>query len=429
MDFVKKGMVSHKYLADGCEFKKVKESYKLVSTQNDKYQPFIGKVLVESIWDLISNSTVTSGSKYNEFYGLLLDHFKSGKTIFSKDANILLKNGEEVVFQSPNNIVLKEPKSIRVTKSAHSGVGHRHGKNSFGYGTSRTVGESKEVVKVVDSGQIIITNKRFIYTGNNRNIDVNISQIVGITPYSDGFKLQRKGKQKPEYFINIDGYAFNYNFNNETYFFFMNGQIIKSLIEGGLNKTPKISKLEQLASQKQIDSKIETIKVKINDFEFEYKSDWKQIDNKQKSHIFTIEKINGAYRSQIHLSNANIPKDEISFENKIKDLIIKEGFEITEFEHIERNGIDMLSVGSKKDVKNTTVEMNVNYFDSSEYRFSIFLTNNELDDNAKRDYANILNSIKFIKSEERKSKMNFCPNCGNPIDGEGNFCTNCGEKL
>ena len=68
----------------------------------------------------------------------------------------------------------------------------------------------------------------------------------------------------------------------------MNGQIIKSLIEGGLNKTPKISKLEQLASQKQIDSKIESIKVKINDFEFEYKSDWKQIDNKQKYHIYTI---------------------------------------------------------------------------------------------------------------------------------------------
>ena len=251
MDFVKTGMVSHKYLADGCEFKKVKNSYKLVSTHNHKYEPFVGKTLSESMWDLISRSSITSGQQFNEFYGLLLDHFKSGHTIFNGNANIMLKKGEEIVFQSPNNIILKEPKSIRVTNSAHMGSGRRHGNRSVGYGVSKSVGESKEVVKQADVGQIIITNKRFVFSGNVRNIDVNISQIVGITPYTDGFKLQRKSKKKPEYFLNVDGYAFSYNFNNETYFFIMNGQIIKSLIEGGLNKTPQVSKLQQIKANPQ----------------------------------------------------------------------------------------------------------------------------------------------------------------------------------
>ena len=75
-----------------------------------------------------------------------------------------------------------------------------------------------------------------IFSGAKRSIDVIISQITGITPYKDAIKLQRKNKQKPEYFSNINNYAFNYNWNDDTYFFFINGQIIKALIEGGLNK-------------------------------------------------------------------------------------------------------------------------------------------------------------------------------------------------
>ena len=253
MDFVKTGTISHKYLADGCEFKKDKNRYKLVSTQNYKYEPFVGKTLSESMWDLISESSVTSGERYNEFYGMLLDHLQSGHTIFNKNANIILKKGERIVYQSPNNIILKEPKSVRVTKSAHVGGARRRGNSAFGSGVSQSVGESHDVIKQVDVGQIIITNKRFIYSGGVRNIDANISQITGITPYTDGFKLQRKSKQKPEYFLNIDSNAFNYTFDNETYFFFMNGQIIKSLIEGGLNETPRKSKL--LARHLELKSK------------------------------------------------------------------------------------------------------------------------------------------------------------------------------
>lgn len=251
MDFVKTGTISHKYLADGCEFKKDNERYKLVSTQNFKYEPFIGKTFSEPIWNLISQSTLTSGKRYKEFYALLLQHFKCGHTIFNANSNIMLKKGEKIVFQSPANIVLKEPKSVRMTDSVHVGTSRRHGKNAFGVGTSKSVGESKDVIKQIDVGQIIITNKRFIYSGSVRNIDANISQITGITPYNDGFKLQRKSKKKPEYFINIDSYAFNYSFNNETYFFLMNGLIIKYLIEGGLNKTPQVSELMKLKSKPQ----------------------------------------------------------------------------------------------------------------------------------------------------------------------------------
>ena len=25
--------------------------------------------------------------------------------------------------------------------------------------------------------------------------------------------------------------------------------------------------------------------------------------------------------------------------------------------------------------------------------------------------------------------MNYCPNCGKPVDGKGQYCTNCGSRL
>ena len=264
MDFIKKGVVSTKYVADGCEFKKHNNKYKLVSSQNPKYQPFVGTTSSESVWDLISMSDITSGDKHKVAAGLLIDHFKAGQTVFSPNANILLKNGERVIYQTSNNIVLKEPKSIRVTNSAHVGTARRHGKSSFGYGVSTSRGESHDEIKIIATGQIIITNKRFIFSGNNRSIDVNISQITGITPYTDGFKLQRKSKQKPEYFVNLDGNVFNYKINNDTYFFKMNGLFIKAMLEGSSNKTPQKSKLQQIKANPKPQIEHKTPKAEIH---------------------------------------------------------------------------------------------------------------------------------------------------------------------
>ena len=238
MEFIKKGVILSKYLSDGCEFKKDNNNYKLISTDNEKYTPFIGETHSENIWDLISSSDITHGEKFKKCYLLLLDHFKSGQTIFNKNADILLKKDERVIYVSYNNIRLNEAKSIRVTNSAHYGTRRKHGKSSYGVGVSKSRGESFEEIKNVDTGKITITNKRFIFSGYKRSIDVNISQITGITAYSDGIKLQRKNKQKAEYFIGIDNQTFTYVFDNETYFFKMNGTIIKHMVEGGLNKTP-----------------------------------------------------------------------------------------------------------------------------------------------------------------------------------------------
>ncbi|WP_407424069.1 hypothetical protein [Methanobrevibacter sp.] len=249
MRFVKRGLINTKYLADGCEFKKVDDDYQLVSTKNSKYSPFVGDLAREEAWDAIAMADVTHGPKHEELYGLILDHFRVGKTIWEHEANILLKKGEEILYRSYDNIVLKEPKSITVSESTYVGMGGGSGRFYQSYGSLSSVSQSQEVIQPIDVGQLIITNKRFIFSGNKRNIEVNISQITAITPFSDGFKLQRTGKQKVEYFVDIDLFAFLYDFKNEMYFFKMNGDMIRALIEGGLNKHPQKTKLEELDPQ------------------------------------------------------------------------------------------------------------------------------------------------------------------------------------
>lgn len=244
MNFIKKGTIMTKYVADGCEFKKVGNNYKLSSTFDDKYVPFIGQTHSENIWDMISESDITSGEKHDKMYALILDHYKSGQRMFNKEADILLKKDEIIIFKF-SDIQLNEPKTIRVTNSAHYGSSHRRGKRTHGYGVSTSRGESQEVIKNIDIGEMIITNKRFIFSGAKKNVDVNISQITGVTPYNNGIKLQRKSKQKSEYFVGVDNSVFTYTFGNEKYFFVFNGQFVKAMIEGGLNKTPKKSKLMQ----------------------------------------------------------------------------------------------------------------------------------------------------------------------------------------
>ena len=53
-------------------------------------------------------------------------------------------------------------------------------------GNLKTARETKDVMTLIDSGDLYITNKRILFNGSKANKVIKYSQIVDLTPYTDG---------------------------------------------------------------------------------------------------------------------------------------------------------------------------------------------------------------------------------------------------
>lgn len=258
MDFIKTGTIRTKYLADGCEFKKYNDlAYTLKSTTNPKYNKFVGQTLTESKWDLIQECDYTEGPEYNKAYNALLDMVSNALLLLNSDNHdILLKKNEKILLTAPN-ISFSEPRAVRVTKSSYSGASYKVGKRtSVRGGSGKSVSQSTDVMTHIDTGVVTITNKRFIFSGSKRNVNVNLTQITSIDTYSNGIKLQRSNKQKVEQFIGFENVSFNFPWNDKKYYVTVNGNLIKAIILGGLNsgQTKKVTS----KTTKKLNSKSKT---------------------------------------------------------------------------------------------------------------------------------------------------------------------------
>lgn len=67
-------------------------------------------------------------------------------------------------------------------------------------GNISTARKSEDVMTLIDSGVLYITNKRILFNGSKGSKPIRYSQIVDLTPYSDGIKIVRE-TGKPQTFI------------------------------------------------------------------------------------------------------------------------------------------------------------------------------------------------------------------------------------
>jgi len=115
---------------------------------------------------------------------------------------ILLKKGEELQCVIPN-VLLKEPRSVRVSSGGHAGVSFRLAKGLYyRTGSFGSRSESHEEMKVVDmKGILTLTDRRIVFSGSKRTLNVKLEKVISIEPYKDGIALRREGKEKIQYFI------------------------------------------------------------------------------------------------------------------------------------------------------------------------------------------------------------------------------------
>ena len=50
----------------------------------------------------------------------------------------------------------------------------------------------------VDDGKLVVTNKRIVFIGTNKDLTADYKKILGVTPYAEGFQIEREGRKTRE---------------------------------------------------------------------------------------------------------------------------------------------------------------------------------------------------------------------------------------
>ena len=193
------------------------------------------------------------GSSDGEIASIDLENFLSalreGSTVFRMgdcDAPIALKRDEFVSIRSPG-VVLREPR--RVTQGVYGGPRVRLARNlSVNLGAFRAA--PHEELRDVDQGELVVTNKRYVFMGEKRSISASLGMVVGIDPYLDAVAIHRSNKQRTETFCNLDRYGFSFEWAGRKHDASLTGRVVAYALEGligGLHAAMPMSRSEKSA--------------------------------------------------------------------------------------------------------------------------------------------------------------------------------------
>jgi hypothetical protein len=418
------------------EFQANGSNYLLVSTRNPVFQPYIGCSWKLEAWQLLDSADISHGPKHDRIYGYLIDHLQKGNRVFTiGDSNLLLDSDEFIKYQSPHSVHLNEARAVRVSNSRHVGSRVRGGYMgaSYGVGASQSISQSYDEIRTVDVGQITVTNKRLVFSGEKKSVNVDFKKIISITPYSDGIKLERKGKQKVEYFTNLDDYIFTREHGGEIYFFSFDGNMLKALVEGSLDGLKHISNLQLYDAQsvpkpRKLSSGI-LESFEYDDMKLEYSKSWKRVEGTG-NNILSLEKDIDGVHCSINITKEEKIDNMEFFKSSMVNVHKRANMSTFGFTDIKVNGIDMSTISLLVYKNGILVESIFTYFSNDENMFSASLVH-DLYGSAKDDYFNLINSIKIdsISPEDNGYGGRFCYNCGAEIEPDSKFCINCGLKL
>lgn len=136
----------------------------------------------------------------------LVEKIKQEKRLEPISTSLLLEK-EEYAFLKEST-VLMEAKSIRT--SIGGGVGFRVMKGVY-VGGYKGQSESNQELRAIESGELIITNKKLVFRGSKENRVIPLSKIIEIKMHSDAIEIATTGRQKSSIFTVTNPYIWNVN--------------------------------------------------------------------------------------------------------------------------------------------------------------------------------------------------------------------------
>tara|TARA_Y100000385_G_scaffold291752_1_gene371982 strand:+ start:1418 stop:2161 length:744 start_codon:yes stop_codon:yes gene_type:complete len=168
----------------------------------------------------------------------VIDQFVTGELSEYFPTSIFLKKEEKLIFDIPK-IKICEEKTIK-SKGNHSEFSLRVMKGvSYRFGGFKA--SSKKRVTLIDTGHFILTNKRLIFSGTKKSLDISLSKIISTKPLENGILIDRTAKENVEYFIGLDTVNLdmiltpeiskNETWNEQKVKFLLNGFDVRKIIQ------------------------------------------------------------------------------------------------------------------------------------------------------------------------------------------------------
>jgi hypothetical protein len=114
-------------------------------------------------------------------------------------SDIGLHTSDQIICMLPNTR-LYEPRSIRNFAGRYHGNSLRIKGFSVRSGSMKGHSESHDELRLIDTGDLVITNQRLVFCGMERTVTMPLDQIVGTTHFTDAVRINRDGRDRSSIF-------------------------------------------------------------------------------------------------------------------------------------------------------------------------------------------------------------------------------------
>ena len=161
------------------------------------------------------------------------DLIKGETYLHPVDSPAELKDNEEAYLSIPD-IILSEP---QISKKTSFETSFKLSKGvTVKSGAKKTTSAPLKKLKEIDTGTLVITNKRVIFVGIKKTVSIDLRKIFSINIFKDGISIQRENKKRIEYFTGTDQHTLTFVIEGREQTFTLEGNIVRAMILGLIAK-------------------------------------------------------------------------------------------------------------------------------------------------------------------------------------------------
>lgn len=133
-----------------------------------------------------------------------ISEIKEQKRLPQVSSSLFLASGEYAFLQEKTN--LKETRAIRTSSGGFGGFRVAKGITVGGWSGSS---ESHREWRLLDSGELVLTNKKIVFRGGKENRTIPIDKVIGLEVYANGMEVAVEGRTKSIAFSVKNPYIWN----------------------------------------------------------------------------------------------------------------------------------------------------------------------------------------------------------------------------